>query len=741
MYVKLAIRNARKSMKDYLIYMVTLIICVGLFYSFMSICSQYYVSHLSVEYNLKVTQKLMKYPIAAITALLIFLIKYVNQYILIRKQKEFAIQTLLGMEQRNAALLFFVETLIMGLISIGAGLVLGAFLSQFLTYSVMNFFQEEYRMYFSLFPDTVLITVAGFCVAFILIGFFNIRKIRKMKIIDMLHADKELQNDMKKEYLMPVITLLAAAIGVKRSCSMILQYKMGRETDIFTQMKLADTISYWCNLILPILFLGVVTVTIISCFVKRKVISMKKPVIALTGLTILSILFELMIVAGHPVLDTASVNEAYLYVIIHLVYLMSTIFYSFSVLMQIFRSKSRSLKYKGNTLFVLGQLNARLSSNSRSMSILAGTILLALTTFIVDPILSGWALGYIEERAVYDIQINSDSNSETKIEAMPDGNFTYVESVLQDMDIRLKDQRQVSFYLTGDSSVTADNQTQRNMVMKLSDYNYLRKMAGLDQIRLGEDEFTIQWHYSAQEEEIDRFIEQNTTLTIKGRSLQEAKQARYRAKLGEVIYPGFDTKVVIVPDAVCNGLVAGKCNFYGNAAEKMSFEKATGLYETLQKHIRALNKEKEYNTQLRLRTLQRNEGISGALSFKLLLFYGGIVLFVISFTVLSLQQLADSYDFKQRFKIIRKMGVSDASVHRMIGAQMGIWFGLPILFAGISAVITGSFYIRWSGIYINMLIGREAFRKNLLEMMLMIASLFISYFISTWVIFKKNIES
>ena len=44
MYAKLVFRNAKRSVKDYLIYIVTMTICVTLFYSFLSISSRYYPS-------------------------------------------------------------------------------------------------------------------------------------------------------------------------------------------------------------------------------------------------------------------------------------------------------------------------------------------------------------------------------------------------------------------------------------------------------------------------------------------------------------------------------------------------------------------------------------------------------------------------------------------------------------------------------------------------------------------------
>ena len=55
---------------------------------------------------------LIAVPIVAL--LVIFLISYVNTYMLRRKQKEFAVQTIIGMEQRTVAFIFFMETMIMG---------------------------------------------------------------------------------------------------------------------------------------------------------------------------------------------------------------------------------------------------------------------------------------------------------------------------------------------------------------------------------------------------------------------------------------------------------------------------------------------------------------------------------------------------------------------------------------------------------------------------------------------------
>ena len=129
MYAKLVLRNAKRSVKDYLIYIVTMTICVTLFYSFLSISSSYYQPDIGSEYDFTMLSDGMKMAICAVTLVLLFLIRFVNNYMLRRRQKEFAIQSVMGMEQRTIGRLFFAETFVMGMISIGIGIFLGVFCS------------------------------------------------------------------------------------------------------------------------------------------------------------------------------------------------------------------------------------------------------------------------------------------------------------------------------------------------------------------------------------------------------------------------------------------------------------------------------------------------------------------------------------------------------------------------------------------------------------------------------------
>ena len=208
MYAKLILRNVKRSAKDYLIYIVTLTICAALFYAFLSITSRYYHPQAGAEYDFTVLGDGMKLAILSITLLILFLIRYVNNYMLRRRQKEFAVQSVLGMEQHTISRLFFAETFLLGGVCACAGILLGMFGSQLITALLLSQYGLPFRLSLMLFPDTALLTLCFFALSLLIIGLFNVRTLRRIKIIDMLAADRINDPQLGKSRYMPVVTVL-----------------------------------------------------------------------------------------------------------------------------------------------------------------------------------------------------------------------------------------------------------------------------------------------------------------------------------------------------------------------------------------------------------------------------------------------------------------------------------------------------------------------------------------------------
>ena len=247
MYAKLVLRNAKRSVKDYLVYIVTLTICVTLFYSFLSISSSYYQPDIGSEYNFTVLSDGMKVAICVITLFLLFLIRFVNNYMLRRKQKEFAVQSIMGMEQKTVGRLFFAETFVMGMISIAIGIFLGVFCSQFITAMLLTSYGKSYELTWTLFPDTVLLTIGFFVLSFLVVGLFNTRTIRKTKIIDMLAADRENDPALKKSRWIVIVAILFELFTVWMCVTGVQKVWFYYDS----RFAMPVQIMFWGNIILP----------------------------------------------------------------------------------------------------------------------------------------------------------------------------------------------------------------------------------------------------------------------------------------------------------------------------------------------------------------------------------------------------------------------------------------------------------------------------------------------------------
>ena len=97
---KVALRNIRRSVKDYAIYFVTLLMAVTLFYAFNSISEQQVMTEINESSHMDASQfvgemvSLFSYIIAFVLA---FLIIYANSLLIRRRKREFGMYFMLGM--------------------------------------------------------------------------------------------------------------------------------------------------------------------------------------------------------------------------------------------------------------------------------------------------------------------------------------------------------------------------------------------------------------------------------------------------------------------------------------------------------------------------------------------------------------------------------------------------------------------------------------------------------------------
>lgn len=217
MLFKLAMRNVRRSVRDYAIYFVTLFFGVAIFYAFNSIGEQRLLFELESSTTAMMfdsTQIFIVLFSVVVAVVLGFLVLYANRMLIGRRKHEFGIYLTLGMSPSAISRVVLYETVLVGVVSLAVGLALGFLLSQFLSFFTAAMFQitmNEYRFVFS--PESFVMTLVCFAVIYVVVTLFNVVMVNRFKLITLLSASAKNEKVTMRN---PWVCLVAfiASVGV-----------------------------------------------------------------------------------------------------------------------------------------------------------------------------------------------------------------------------------------------------------------------------------------------------------------------------------------------------------------------------------------------------------------------------------------------------------------------------------------------------------------------------------------------
>ena len=290
-------------------------------------------------------------------------------------------------------------------------------------------------------------------------------------------------------------------------------------------------------------------------------------------------------------------------------------------------------------------------------------------------------------------------------------------------------------------------------VMKLSDYNKLREILGYENVTLQDDEIIVQC-ISTVQKNFEKYIEENNTLTINN------KQFKIKEVRGEDFAQssGFNSYIymIAVTDEVLEQL---NCTEVGEEEAydfpyKLVVQTEEPTNEEFYEDLRALipteeipkveeidGEEYEYSYERNLANVKtRGKRMSESKSFytiiSFLAFYIALVFSITSATILAIQQLSDSEKYKYRYQLLKKLGVEDSKLNKMIFKQLFIYFALPMLIPVIIS-IPATLFIG------NIFLVGITIEEILLNIAVVLGLIFIVYgiyFIATVVQFERNIN-
>lgn len=642
MLFKISVKNIRKSFKDYAVYFFTLILGVAVFYVFNAIDSQTVM--LDVRKNVYDIIKLMNEMLSGVSVfvscVLGFLIIYASRFLIKRRNKEFGIYLTLGMSKRKISIILFFETLLIGIVSLVVGLFLGAVLSQFMSILVANLFDADMTKFKFTFSSKACVkTLLYFTIIYLFVMVFNVVNISRCKLIDLLNAGKKTEKVKMKN---PVICTIVFVIGVG-----ILSYAYWMVTGGFSNMDMADKI------IIPIAMGCVATFLIFW---------------SLSGL-----------------------------------------------LIKIFTS-IKSVYYKGVNSFVLRQFCSKINTTVFSTTIICLMLFITISVLSAALSMKNSMSSDFKKMCPVDIQFtkisyealkeayataDKDSDDYEKTTKILEDSKLSISDTLKnngfDVDEYLKNMTEYSVYQTGleemdTLGILADEICEKYPMvsflssvnfMKLSDYNKIATLYGNETYSLGDNEYLIVANFKTVADIRNMALKAGTKIDINGKTYSP-KYQECKDGFIELASQHINDGIFIVPDDALTDSQLYKCGMTADYKADSKEEKydIENKLDDISKNIFNQTSYLSYNSKIDL--AEASVGLGALVTFIAL--YLGIIFLISSAAILALKELSDSADNRERYGMIRKIGVDEKMINMALFKQIGIFFAFPLLLAIIHSV-------------------------------------------------------
>ena len=219
MYARIALGNVRRSIRDFGIYFLTLVLGVAVYYAFNSVTQQSAVLKLSGNMRTLVQElgTIIRGVSIFVAVLLAFLVLFGNRFLIRRRKREFAIYLTLGMDRRHVSGIVAMESLAVGAGALVVGLAVGVLLSQALLYATARLFNTHVTGFGLMFSgQACAYTVMSFAIIFLVVGALNVLEVSRFRLIDLMNADRKGEKSLVRNLPLSVALFVVslALIGV-----------------------------------------------------------------------------------------------------------------------------------------------------------------------------------------------------------------------------------------------------------------------------------------------------------------------------------------------------------------------------------------------------------------------------------------------------------------------------------------------------------------------------------------------
>ncbi len=212
MFGKLALRNVKRQIGNYLIYFITVSITVALMFAVNNVifCEELMAQAESLR-ELKVGLVAITVFVALIVA---FVLGYATSFMLRLRKREFGTYLTLGMTRGNILCVFILETMLLCVAALAVGMLLGMFVYQGLMALVNRLLEMQFSIA-SYSMEGLLLTVVLVAGVFGLASLTSALYLKRVSIYKLLHGDRIVEKTVRHPFawLLLALASLAGVIG------------------------------------------------------------------------------------------------------------------------------------------------------------------------------------------------------------------------------------------------------------------------------------------------------------------------------------------------------------------------------------------------------------------------------------------------------------------------------------------------------------------------------------------------
>lgn len=207
-------RNVRRNFRLYTIYLLSMIIGVIIHFTFSSL--MYNEDILAALENRDNFRMGVTIASAVMFLFIIFFILYANSFFMRQRKKEFGMYLLYGMNERQITLMVFYETLMVGAVSLAAGILLGGLLSKLFGMLLMSLMQYDQAISLAFPLQAIGTTVGVFLLLAVIISIQSYFMIGRVQLVELFHAKEKMEKPIASSAVLALLSvlLLGTAFGL-----------------------------------------------------------------------------------------------------------------------------------------------------------------------------------------------------------------------------------------------------------------------------------------------------------------------------------------------------------------------------------------------------------------------------------------------------------------------------------------------------------------------------------------------